>query len=692
MRPFIKKPKVKHILWFLIFCIVFYIGYHVTYETCIIDRMSYPHLFSLTKSSTVDVVTTDEDGEEVTNTERLEYLLKEGDVFEQTFTFTSDYFLSVGTRIFLDEDNANEGSVKVELFDAETNELIADATYDTSELEDKQLLLASSPTGMVEGYQGKIMTYRLTVEEMGDSKITVSMGDTESNSGVSNVIINGESDSTLVLALRGADRQLTYWYHIFRIGAFLLFAVVAWTFWSLALTKIKLQNVFLPVGFVLAILFLLFLPPMSVPDEQDHMLEAYEKVNSFYGLNTDENDTAFIYNEDYHAMQSLKTTPTLLELDEIKEEITQSGREEGDTVVSHVYMHAKALAYLPGIIGIMIARAMGLNGFLVWYSGRFVAILFYLCMMYFAIKTAPAAKAAFFIIALFPMTIQQCCSYSYDGMIIEAVCVLTAVLLKWIYYKEEKIKKTEIAFLIYSCIILAVCKGGCYMPLVLLVLFIPSKRFANAKRAIAAKLAIIGTAGVSWLVCTLSYVFYVLAPTGTESTQLAHADAEAYTLGDLMSNFWLFIEPAFKSTVDSGSEWILSMTGTQLGWLNIEVTSWIPIIMLTMILFSMVPQKNKCDEAMVGMPEKVAIVILALLSVGMIYMSMFLDWTPKDAGYIWGIQARYFLPLLPPAMLLFRSRWMTIEKDVTKYFAFTAVSLYGMVFYDLLLETQKYLE
>lgn len=690
MRLNIKKPKIKHIIWFVIFCIIFAVGYKVTYNTSIEHRMAYPHLFSLTESTTY-MYEYEEDGNKTEAKREREYTLTDGDVLVQNFTYTKDSILSVGARVFINEDVKNEGSIDVVLSDDAGNE-IASATFDLESLSNSQLLMASLPEGIRYGYLNRPLTYTLTAHIDSVYDINISLGDAEDNPDTAYVTVNGEEIGEYVMALRGADRQLTYWGKIYKIGAILFFIALAWVFWALAITNIKLENVFVPVALIIALLFLTQIPPEAVPDERDHMLEAYEKVNVLFGLDTPENYTAYLDAEDYKVLDVFENMPSLTEFDDIKEHITDSGRIEGSVIDYHTYMHATTLAYLPGVLGILFARLLGLNGYLVWISGRIMAIIFYLIMMRFAIKTAPAMKGAFFAIALFPMTVQQCCSYSYDGMIIEAVCVLMAILLKWIYCKDEPIRKVEIGFLIYSVLLLAVCKGGCYMPLVLLSIFIPRERFGTRKKTIIGKLLIIGLAGVAWLTCTLGYAFYVLAPTGTESTTLTYTDAEAYTISEVLSNLWIFIEPSIKSIIDYGGDWLIAMFGTGLGWLNIDVTSLVPITMSIIVLIAMIPVKGKEDVAMIGLPEKVAIVLFCLMSTGLIFLSMFLDWTPKDAGFIWGIQARYFLPLFPAAILLFRSRWMTVEKDLTKYIAFIAVATYGLTFYDILLELQKYLE
>jgi len=658
------KLSPKHIIRLIVLLILFVFGCLVTYKTTIVTRMPRPHLFTIVKAEYAET----ENGKE-----HVSVPLENGKIYSQTFTYTEEYLISAGTTVLLSEEVPHEGNVIAELYDNETGELLGSAEYDLSLVVNKQMLMVSIG-GRVPGFMNRELEYRLTVSNLGENEVRVY------------VPKGGEG-----LYIVAADRQLTYWKYLFVIGAAGLLFVMLFTYYGFAFGKLRYESVFLVTGAVLAFMMLVMLPPASVPDELDHMISAYEKVNELYGLDTESPETAYLEMADYEAMQDFEATPTMTELDTIKNELLTADREEGSTIVSHTNMRAPLLGYLPGVIAILTARALNLNGYMLWMLGRVVAIIFYLFFMYLAIKIIPFGKAAMFIIALLPMTIQQCCSYSYDGLLIECTCIIVAVLTKAMYQKEEKMKKYEIVVLVYACLMTALCKGGCYMPLVLLVLFVPSERFATKKKAWIAKLGLIGITGFAWLGRTFSYVLYVLAPTGTESTTLSYTDAEAYTVSDIFHNLWLFILPAARTAINDCGGYFLSMFGTQLGWLDINVTYWMPVLMFVMILIALIPLEDHENEGIISAPYKGFIFLCCMITVGLVFMSMFLDWTPKQSLFIWGIQGRYFLPLLPALMLLFRSKHMVLKKNFDKYLIFIAVSFQCIVFYDILIALEDYL-
>ena len=185
-----------------------------------------------------------------------------------------------------------------------------------------------------------------------------------------------------------------------------------------------------------------------------------------------------IDNEDFHSMQLFETTPSLTEYDKLKTKITQTGREGGVTVIPHSDTRAPAVTSLPGVIGILLGRILGLNGLWVIYLGRICSILCYLFLMYWFIRTMYFAKTAAFVMAILPMTIQQCCSYSYDSLVIEFAFLYIAVVFRLIYEKEP-IQKRQMLLYAAFMILLSICKGGTYMPLCLLTLLIPEECFSS---------------------------------------------------------------------------------------------------------------------------------------------------------------------------------------------------------------------
>ena len=175
-------------------------------------------------------------------------------------------------------------------------------------------------------------------------------------------------------------------------------------------------------------------------------------------------------------MQMFETTPSLPEYDRLKENMMKTGRESGTVEVPHTDTRAPAVTYVPGIVGILAGRILGLNGLIVIYLGRICSIFAYLFMMYWFIRIMYFAKTAAFLIALLPMTIQQCCSYSYDSVVIEAAFLYIALLFRMMYEKK-KVQKPQMFWYIVFAALLAVSKGGTYMPLCFLTLLIPSECF-----------------------------------------------------------------------------------------------------------------------------------------------------------------------------------------------------------------------
>jgi uncharacterized membrane protein len=49
---------------------------------------------------------------------------------------------------------------------------------------------------------------------------------------------------------------------------------------------------------------------------------------------------------------------------------------------------------------------------------------------------------------------------------------------------------------------------------------------------------------------------------------------------------------------------------------------------------------------------------------------MALNWTPLSQNYISGVQGRYFLPLLIPAIWVFRTRTIQVESSIRKSIVF----------------------
>ena len=659
--------------------LIFIIAAFFVYKTTILTRMVLPRMETQASAQ-----------------EGHFYLLSDGDHIEQAFIYPSDQLLSAGIKISLDEDTlcnlvSNEkdldlGVIHLDIQD-ETGSSVMHADYDVYTLADDQLLVASFPSAQ-QGWKGRELTIVLDVNGI-RADVGLKIGYTTDVPGAA-LTINGRT-AQYTLNIQTAQYQFTYWKQWAVFGAALLYLLLIGTYLGFAVLRLKPEQVFLFAGSVLAVVYLLLLPPLSVPDEEVHLKEAYYYSNYLTGRGQAENGLLRMDKEDFTALSVFDTTPSLSEYDDLKGSLFSSGRKEGVKEVKHPNTQAPAVTYLPGIIGLTLGRLLGLNGLLVIYLGRLCCILFYLLAMYWFIRLMPFAKPAAFIMAVLPMTIQQCCSYSYDSVVIEIAFLYIAVLFG-LLYKQEPVKKWQVVLYVLFMIVLSICKGGTYMPLCLLTMLIPVSRFSNRKKKWVFVGCMAAIAIIAFLSSTLSYVLYVASPTAEQAAG-SYLEGKAYGAAGILAEPMTFLTMTVRTLFLSGDGFLETMLGMQLSWLNVFVSRIAIYGLLLLLLLSVqrVEGGRGRQHMQVTALQKISYAVVCILSGAMVFASMFMSWTPKGSITIAGIQGRYFLPLLPIFLLLFYSKNISLKKEMGRKYMFTAVSLQCVAVYGILMSLERIL-
>lgn len=658
--------------------VIFAVSAFLVYKTTITTRMVMPRVETAIKA------------------QEGKYLrLESGDFLEQSFRYHSDEFLCAGTKISLEEsvlkdlvanqERRDLGVIHINILDAgDQGTPLMQGDYDVYLLEDGQNLLASFLERQT-GWEGKSLILTLKAEDL-NPDIGLKVGISEKGEKEASLSVNGESVSENINIIT-AGHQFLYWKQWFVFGAVLVYLLLAGTYFLLAVLRKKPQQVFLFTGTLLAVIYLLLLPPLAVPDEEEHLKEAYYQLNRILGKQQKEG-TVLMDLEDFHGMQEFGTTPSLCEYDRLKESFFKKGRETGTIEVDRFDTQAPMVTYLPGMAGIFLGKALGLNGVKVIVLGRVFSILFYVFTMYWVIRLMPMGKGAAFILAILPMTIQQCCSYSYDSVVIELAFLYLAVLFGLIY-KEEPIRRWQVVLYVFFVVMLSICKGGTYMPLCLLTMLIPVSRFRDKKQ----KWMFVGimalAAVFAFLSSTLGYVLYVAAPTAEQAAN-SYLAGEAYGAAGLLKEPLTFIYLSVRTLFLDGDGFLETMLGMQLGWLNIFVSRIVIYGLLFLMALSMQARAGE-DDMEVTAGQKIFYALVALMPLGMVLVSMFMSWTPKNSTEIAGIQGRYLLPALPVLLLLFRNGNVALKKDRSRAYMFFALCLQCGAIYGILLSLERVL-
>lgn len=134
----------------------------------------------------------------------------------------------------------------------------------------------------------------------------------------------------------------------------------------------------------------------------------------------------------------------------------------------------------------------------------------------------------------------------------------------------------------------------------------------------------------------------------------------------------------------NGNNYFLSLFGSDLGWGElVKLYSIIPYSMFAIYIMATILDNDIKAKLKKYQIFWISITILAII--GLIFTSLYVQWTYVGNNSILGVQGRYFLPILPLIMLLIASKIkiksLYEEKNVNK---FVAISIMVLHIYTIL--------
>lgn len=393
--------------------------------------------------------------------------------------------------------------------------------------------------------------------------------------------------------------------------------------------------------FILGMILNLFIPVGNVPDEANaHMKNAYHISNKILRVQDDVNNIKmrkcdldifhYVYANDAvmdsYVQNILSKNSDETELVDSEQQVVQVG----------IYMYTYFLSGL----GIAIGRLLNLNGILCVLIGRFLNFSLFLSALGYCLKKTPKFKEIFVLLALFPITLQQVFSVSYDSIVLSLAFVIASLTIQLFY--NRKLGKKETILLVISCLLLIPCKSFAYSPLVLapLSFFIKDidfERFKNKKGYI-----LIG------VVLSLLCAAYILA---------------AIILGRMVSNasvLYLVFHPKFFYSVlrqtlyNKLNFYIFSAVGSSMELCHVGIFT--PIILGYIIVMCLLIAK--INPKVLGIKKinqyvfMFIILICFLGTLGGMY-----SWSCSVGMFggriVEGFQGRYILPVIPLLFLCF---------------------------------------
>lgn len=319
------------------------------------------------------------------------------------------------------------------------------------------------------------------------------------------------------------------------------------------------------------------------------------------------------------------------------DKIEKENTETVDILTDAVY---SPIQFMPQVIGMKIASIFSNNAFILALAGRIINVICSLILLYLAIKMIPFGKKILLLLTVIPIAIEGMVTLSPDGLTMCISFFFIAYIMKLAFDTTKKVKFKDGVLLTILCILLSQYKIT-YLPLIGLLLIIPTTQFKNKKQKIL-------QIGISWTLAVAASLIWLSI--GNQYAAILNGGISQ------VNKLLLFQEPikAFQMMLYTISlqadRYLISSFGGRVGWASIVQVNLIPIILYTVTIINAVGD-SKLKKRFTNF-QKIIMVLVILAIIGLILLSEFLTWTVPGTTFINGLQGRYFIPFMPLILFL----------------------------------------
>lgn len=412
-------------------------------------------------------------------------------------------------------------------------------------------------------------------------------------------------------------------------------------------------------------------PPLENPDEPSHLYSSYNLSQNW--LDADEKTEIFVpKNIECLNYANIQNTDRVVNFEKVKACMKNSENQKTNLMfgVSNRITNS-FLGHLPQAISIKIADTFSNSSLLIFYLARLGNFIIAFIILYKAIKMAPVGKKILLFIGLTPMFVQQITSLSYDAILNSLALLFIAYIIK-LFYNTDKIKVKDIFIPIIFLLTMLTVKVV-YVPLGILLLFIPKDKFKDTKQKLIYIISIIIFVLIGKYL--IQDVFFVnnLPSDGVMERQIN------YILKNPLKLFPIAIN-TFKI---NGWYYMKSLVG-YFCWFRFSLSDFTIIAWIICFILLILSTKNilNFDGKKINIIiKKIIYIISILISIGGIFASMYFCWSKYALNYVDGVQGRYFIPLLGFIALLFMPKKEKINFSRQTLYSFCNVILFQYLIY-----------
>jgi uncharacterized membrane protein len=441
-----------------------------------------------------------------------------------------------------------------------------------------------------------------------------------------------------------------------------------------------IEKQFTILAFVFGMLAVLLIPPFQAPDEYNHWYRAYQITDGVWkGVRTEDARLGGIIpvsmqqcvakfqplKFDYARKTGFDTIQQCLKLPLEKEKTSFVD-------FTNTSMYAPT-AYIPQVLTLFVLKQLNVPPLLTLYIGRFVMLLYWIVMMYIALKIMPFRKEMLCILGLLPASIFINSTWNAD-IVTNGLCF---VIIAWSFKiaNEKRDLTLGIQILFGLLVFLIAWNKIVYTPLALLLLMNLSKVEKPRKLILMVVSTLIASAAIIlwWQKQTqplyLTYEKYNLQYVDSQELLQWVDPQEQFKF--VLNHPFYFMKILIPSYLSDAGGMMSNYVG-KFGW----EPNFLPRPLLVFLFLMMLVQMMK-DFTPLTLRSRIYIGVLGVLMCVVFAGLMYALWCPVGGGKVWNFQGRYFIPIFPMFFLalpyLKDHKWFKYPFFSRKIFYFTLI-------------------
>ncbi len=461
----------------------------------------------------------------------------------------------------------------------------------------------------------------------------------------SNVALAGEknyidikSDSTDV-AIEEVDnhakltlitKELNNFQKLFRlIGIlFVVLLIVIYLFKNSIFNSKYISIVFVGTIFITGLIYSVLIPIGNAPDEALHMNTAYYYSNEILHIDNSNGIQMRQCDTETFKNNSVSYSEMTTYISRFTEKCDDTTLVQTDRQPLNVKRYA--FTYIPQALGISVGRILHLNTVLTFYLAKLFNLISYSLLVLLAFKITNKNHLLLYFVASLPMTLQQAGAIAYDSMTLGLSLCVTAIIFE--LFEGNVISKKKTVLYVVLCVLLLLCKQCAYiavalLPLMLMLInWIKTKYVFDKDRILNLVLKVIPIVILIYFMTCL-----VLGRKFNTSSPLYFALNPMQLLKkvDLSLDKW-------------GVYYFRTLFTGGFGTDELQASQFMNMFYFAFFVYLIFAGRKSELKTLF---QRICIWCVCLITTyGLLYV--FQNQTPLEWGYIWGIQGRYFAPVL----------------------------------------------